>query len=458
MQAGSSALSLLLQAAHFAFLARSFDRGTFSAVVTALAMYSIAGALGEFGLQQTAVLRLSDGAGERDVIVATRRASLVLASGALLVAALVVAMMPTRVATSALALVPAFVLVRLQVPHVALRQHRLDFVRLAIGDLAGRAMATAIVVPFGLRWVDLPEPFGTVVVGVSLAAGAMVTLLVRRTTPRPIGSESPVRWQRLVGEAMPLGLTNAASFVHVRIDQVLLALIGFSPEIAAYAVAYRVLDASVAVVSALGAFALAVLARERGEGRTSAAREIGDLLATVGAVAGVAAFLAAPDLAALLGGGEYPEAADLIRLMVPVLVVSVLNVGPAQVVIAGSGSRRLLVLALVAVGANIGLNVVLIPMFGLEGAILATMITETGGLLGVAVLARSVLPGSVSIVQLCAVAAFSALTAMVARTIETGAVRLAVLCAGFVVVFPSTLRLLRQLRSAAPEPMSNTER
>jgi O-antigen/teichoic acid export membrane protein len=264
--------------------------------------------------------------------------------------------------------------------------------------VAGRGVALGGLVAVALGAGSLTTTGRFAATGLTLAIGLLVTvvLLVGRPSAKPQArSGASLAPLRLIAEAVPLGLTNAASFVHVRIDQVILAAFGVTIALADYAIAYRLLDAAVALVSAVGMVALPLLARRPRSERARASRERGDLLVVLAVVLGMLAFVFAPQLVLVLGGRRYTYATWLARLLTPALVVSVLNVSGAQVAIVERKANALLRIAVLAVILNVVLNVVFIPSYGVRASAVATVVTETVGAALVARLAQSLVPGSI---------------------------------------------------------------
>ncbi|MDQ6797294.1 MAG: oligosaccharide flippase family protein [Actinomycetota bacterium] len=397
-QGAARAMSLGLQAVQFAILARLLAPTNLGYYVAALALFGIAGAIGEFGLVQTTLLDLHRRRGqERAVVVASGLGAAILGLGSLCVAAVfTIAFLPHGVRFPALVLVPAFVVVRAQVPLVALRQHRLEFVRLAGAELAGRAVAVLVLTPLALGVVHFGASAIFLGAGLSTFLGAVITVgaLATRLGVRTASAPRLTDARRLVREAVPLGLANASSVVHMRVDQVILAALGISAGLAAYGVAYRVLDAALALVTAVGVVTLPHLVRASGDDRVVIAVRVERLLMGLALLVGVAAFAVAPLAVNVLGGGRYPEAGWYVRLLCPALVISVMNLGYAQIAIVVGRARALLGISLGAVAANVVLNLVLVPRLGVRGSIMATLVTEAVGVALVAVLADRTLNGT----------------------------------------------------------------
>jgi len=401
VQGGGRTIALGLQAVHFAVVARLLAPADLGHYVAALAVFGIAGALAEFGLLQTTVLELHRRQDEeRAVLGASARATISLGVGSLTIAAAVTwGALPVAVRFPALVLVPAFVVVRAQLSLVALRQHRLQFRRLAVAEVAGRFVAVVALVPVALGTVRLGPRGDVAAAGLSILIGGLVTLAALAVRPwpeprhQPEGS-APLTAVTLIRDAVPLGLANASSILHMRIDQVILSAVGVSVGLAAYGVAYRGLEAALGLVTAVGVVVLPHLARVDGPDRAEVAARVERFLLALAVAVGMVAFTLAPVAASVLGGSRYPEAAWYLRLLCPALVISVVNLGYAQIAIVGGRARSLLGISVAAVLANTALNLMLVSRLGVRGSIAATLVTEGAGAIAVAALASRTMPGA----------------------------------------------------------------
>ena len=384
-------LTLLLQAAHFALVARLTDPATFAGYIAATALVTIAAAVAEFGLVNTVVLRRQSQPPERagDVLAQAVGASARLAAVSLALALPVAwLVLPAAGRTAFALLVPWFLVSCWRLPFVAERRFRLDFARLAAADLADRGIPLAALVPVALVGGAWSGTVQLAVVGLGLLLGALVAQVVLAPR-RPLRTWLPRRRPvmppgELIRQALPLGATGALSLVHARVDQVVLAGLGFGAGLAAYGVAYRLFDAALALAVAAGAVTFPALARARGAERDRVVRVQSALLGALAVVAGLAVLLLAPQLVRLLGGDRYPEAVGLVRLLSPALVLAVLNLGVAQVAIVEGKARELLRVSALCAGVNLVLNLALDPRFGPTGAAFATVATEALGLVLVA--------------------------------------------------------------------------
>jgi O-antigen/teichoic acid export membrane protein len=392
-QAGSRAVSLVLQTVTFGVVAHLLGPSELGPYAVALAAAGVLGAVADLGLATTAVVEIGRRADPRSVVRETLAASVAVAVVATAAAVAVISVLyPGRILTAFLVLVPWVIAGRITACLASLRQAEMAFGRLALADVAGR-VATVAVVAFAAT-LDPGSPTARLVwVGASAVAGAVLTGVVTGhldlVRPARITGGWPAVW-RLVVLASPLGLVNLCSMLHGRLDQLLLGAIR-PGELAGYAVAYRVLDGLVAVVAAAGAVCLGALVRAPRGDWAGLTHRTTRLVAVLSGIAALFAAVAAVPLVSILAGSEFAESGTVLRLLVPTVVISALNVVPASVLIASGATRRLLRIAAATVATNLALNALLIPAAGARGAAVATVLSELLGYLMVRRAARSCL-------------------------------------------------------------------
>jgi O-antigen/teichoic acid export membrane protein len=316
-----------------------------------------------------------------------------LATGVVVVLAAALLRGDARVA--ALALVPWLVLSRIDVPFVAYQQVRFAARRLAAAEVTSRLVLLVAAVPIAVAASDWSIRTVLLVVGAGYALSELPSLAILTSGVSWRGPADRRATRALARRALPLGLTNASSLVHARGDQVLLDTFGRRSSLAAYALAYRVNDAVLALAHAAGLMTFPALAQADPATRARLGRRFVTLGCAAGLTIGTASFLVAPTAVDWLGGGRYDDARVLVRLLAAALAASVANLPVAQLAIVCGRTGRLLMISLVGVAVNLALNVALIPSFGARGSAVATVATETAGLVAVAVVGDRALPGSV---------------------------------------------------------------
>ena len=246
----------------------------------------------------------------------------------------------------------------------------------AITSAFGSVMTLALLVTAtSLDWGFT----GVVLAYVSAAAAqwALMMMLARgKVRLRPSGDPALVR--TLLGWALPLGGAMIIASLYWRIDIVLLSAISSDEQVGLYGVSYRMVDALVTLpgfvlITLLPEFARLAEQRPRFDEIVQKAFNV----MQVGAVAVlVPSVVFAPEITEVIGGSDFRDAAPVLQLLMVAVALTYLSAPVAQAFTALNEQRRLLPLAIVLLGANVGLNLALIPVWGAEGSALAFALTE----------------------------------------------------------------------------------
>ena len=236
-------------------------------------------------------------------------------------------------------------------------------------------------------------------IGAGLAAVFALPFVFRRELS--LASQAPLESERVRTHAaygVPVALSLILALVLSSTDRFLLASFLNQEAVglyhAGYGLANRTLDVVFIWLGAAGGPAL-VMALERGgkPALQAAAKEQAQLMALITLPAAVGLALVARPLAGLMIGGPLAAGAAHVT---PWIALSGILAGLTthyfhQAFTLGKRTRLLIVAMLVPAGANLVLNLILIPRFGLDGALWATPLSYGLGLLASAVLGRGVL-------------------------------------------------------------------
>lgn len=146
-----------------------------------------------------------------------------------------------------------------------------------------------------------------------------------------------------------------------------------------YTVAYRmVLMGMVPIGAVLGASHARILEQVEGQRghHLRLSVKFGAILGAYGLVASIAAFFAAP-LVPVLVGDEFQESVEMMRWLAPLIFLRAIGAPPENGLLGlGRNGMRTILVVLVAV-VSVVLYVTMIPVWGWQGAIVATMIAES---------------------------------------------------------------------------------
>jgi O-antigen/teichoic acid export membrane protein len=248
----------------------------------------------------------------------------------------------------------------------------------AVGaNLAGRAVTLALTLGALAAGLGFKSIVAAHVVGI---AATFVLHLVAVAAFVPLWPVIDTHyWRRLVGGSVALGLAIALSQIFFRVDAVLLALLRSAEEVGLYGAAYKFVELVVLIPAAAATSVFPPLMRflaaedPRALGLVQKAFDV--LLAA--SVPLTIVMLAYPeDLITLAAGSEFSAGSDALRLLAPYALFAFANGLLWRVVMATHRDRLLLWTAVFVLAANIGLNLIFIPVYGFKAAAAIAVITE----------------------------------------------------------------------------------
>jgi len=255
--------------------------------------------------------------------------------------------------------------------------------RSALGDVASVVttaliIVLAVVLDWGFAGIVAAYPAGRAVQAVA------VTGLI---SP---GLRLTVSWDwsysaRLLVTALPLGAAMVASLVYFRIDALLVGAFESAEEVALYGLAFKVVETMLVLPGLLMATLYPEIARleRRGEGLRSIMTQAVGLMVVIAVPTVVLIGVFAEELVTLVGGAKFEAAASTLRLMGVALALTFLTGVYGQALVAIGRQADLLRVALIVLVVNVGLNVALIPVLGIEGAAAALVVSDLINLLAV---------------------------------------------------------------------------
>jgi O-antigen/teichoic acid export membrane protein len=184
----------------------------------------------------------------------------------------------------------------------------------------------------------------------------------------------------LLREAAPLGALSVLVLLYFRIDTILLSLLAGQSAVAEYGAVYRISEALMIVATAIASTTLPTLSAGFRRSRDAASHTYQQCLRISTAITATAVGigLVAPDtVMSLLYGEKYRDTGLFLTLMLLSAVVMAINVIQASALIALDGQSLIAKVAVVNLVVNVGLNVLLIPTFGVLGACISTLVTES---------------------------------------------------------------------------------
>jgi len=175
------------------------------------------------------------------------------------------------------------------------------------------------------------------------------------------------------------------SVIYMQADINLLTLLQGKVMAGVYSPALSVINAMFIIPSSVYTFSIPTLARtyhETPQRLPAAARQLLVGITLMGIVLFAGVGILGDDLVRLLLGSEYETTGQLITLLSPVLLLKCLEFGLASLIVALNKQKERIFPQMIAAAMNVGLNLWLIPLYGVFGAARVYVISEVGLLLG----------------------------------------------------------------------------
>lgn len=213
----------------------------------------------------------------------------------------------------------------------------------------------------------------------SLSGVLVTTVAVARLGVRPTPWRVDVAGMRAMGrQSFALGLDGVAAMLLARVDTVILGELRGDEAVAVYSVGYRLLDTVLVVVWSLNSVVFPRLsAAAPAEVRRVAERALG-AVAAVFVPFGVVLLVRGPEVVGLIFGGDYEQpAAGTVRWLSPTALVFAAGFFASAALLSRRRGGPALLATVVALAANVALNLALVPRFGPAGAAAATTAAYT---------------------------------------------------------------------------------
>lgn len=250
---------------------------------------------------------------------------------------------------------------------------------IAIGTFIQRAMGAGLGI-LALRLdYGVPVAAACYSLGAAIGFGVTVVLLGRVVPLRRSGGAEHAAWRTLLRTSRPFGFQETFSVLLFRLDALMLSFLASDAAIGRYGAAYRLFEGTLFISYSLASAFSAMYTYLGHETVPTIGSAFGRSLKLALAIlvpCGLGLALLAAPIASAIFGDEFAAAAPALRLLAPVVVIVGLVTLSASLVVARSDAASAARLTGSMVALNVGLNLVLIPLFDERGAALALVITE----------------------------------------------------------------------------------
>ncbi|HEV3378609.1 MAG TPA: flippase [Thermoleophilaceae bacterium] len=392
VQVGGKAAVLAIGLVSIAVITRYLgpdDYGRYTLALTYMQLFAVLADVGLFTIVVRDISR--DPERTEELVGNTLTLRLLLSAAVIVVAAAISLLLPydedVRVAILLAGLPLLFGM--LNSTFVAVLQSRLRMGRAVAGDVLGRAVALGAVALVAA--LDL----GFYAVMGAAAAGALVTALTTMLLTGPLARlrprADPAVWRALLRTALPLGLALAVNELYFRADTLIISLYEPYEQVGLYTLAYRMLELTLVFGTVFLTTTFPLLSQAVANDEPRARRTIQlstELFVVLGAPLVAGGLAVAPELVELAAGDDFEDAATPLRILLAAGALAWINGVFGYALIAKDRQMSALWLNVTALVFNVGLNLLLVPRYGIVVAAAVTVASEVLILAGSYVLMR----------------------------------------------------------------------
>ncbi len=224
--------------------------------------------------------------------------------------------------------------------------------------------------------------FAWLAVAQAFLAGVALFVLARGRMPGLRAWEvSLPEASRLLREGWPLLASGLAVALYMKIDLVMLGHLAGADAVGQYTAAVRLSELWHVAPMAISVSVFPALVRARddgalGQGLAPFMQALYDLMAVLGFVVAVPLSLLAKSATWAVYGAGYAESGPILAAHIWSLVFVCLGLARGRWLVASHRTHLLLYTSLLGAGANVGLNLLLIPRYGAQGAAWAAVASQ----------------------------------------------------------------------------------
>ncbi len=243
------------------------------------------------------------------------------------------------------------------------------------------AYASALALRLGLLGAAAPvEAFAAAAMLEVLLGGVILAVAVARQPQHPVGWRVELDVARgLLRQSAPMWLSAIAVWAYLRVDQLMIANLLAPADLGRYAAAVRLAESWYFVPTAIvtASFPGLVQLRTRSLEQYRAGTErLFRLLAGIGCAAGLAATLLAPLIVGVLFGPDYVEATPAFQVLAWSGWFAAWGVARDNWLVAEGLTRYSPITTAIGGVLNVGLNLLLLPHYGILAAAWTTLLAQ----------------------------------------------------------------------------------
>jgi O-antigen/teichoic acid export membrane protein len=256
-------------------------------------------------------------------------------------------------------------------------QKNLAMDKVSLGELVGKVISVIIVIlavkmDLGFSWIIGSLFFNMLVIFI------IVFLFSKKYLRFRLRFDFDY-WKIFLKESLPIGIGSAIVFVYFKVDTIFLSVMKTSSDVGIYNAAYKVLENLTFFPAMIVGLILPIMANTIFSDKAKF-KDVSNktfklfVLMTIPLIVGT--FFLADDVIRLIGGGQFMDSANVLRILVFAITSIFFSSFFINILIAGNLQKRLIWIYSFAAVFNVLANLWLIPRFSYMAAAYISVLTE----------------------------------------------------------------------------------
>ncbi|MBT4118122.1 MAG: oligosaccharide flippase family protein [Rhodospirillaceae bacterium] len=282
------------------------------------------------------------------------------------------------------------IVIVIQFASVFIAAFTLDFAFQGLERMSGiakRQVVTAVLALAGISATALFEP-GVILAATIFQGAALIAAIVMLIDFFRLGGVPKIRidwarWRSILATSAPIAVTGVVAAVYYSIDIVMLGFFRSQAEVGLYVAAGKILMVGMTAATILGAVFFPVLSRLITDqaARRKASAHHAEVMIFFGGLIALGGYLLAPEILYIVFGASYAGADQALRILMANLVLAHIVAIYQMQLLAWNMQKQQMNIVIAGAILNVGLNIWLIPKFGIEAAASTTLISSAAVLL-----------------------------------------------------------------------------
>ena len=191
------------------------------------------------------------------------------------------------------------------------------------------------------------------------------------------------RWRTIVAQSFSVGIIQIVNLLYLKADLIILSIVSTSTDVGIYGVAYAIINFFLVLPSIFMTSLLPAMTNAGEAGLGKIVNRAIRYLAAAGVLVATGTLCFGAQVIRVLAGEKFAAAAVPLSILAVSCVFSYLNAALGFASVARNRHHKMVVVSILGLVVNVMMNLLVIPLYGINGAATAYLVSELVTLCGV---------------------------------------------------------------------------